>query len=164
MVRRQSRKTVTTPYARKTTVGVTTAVGTAVGGAFGGQYGAMGGGYAGQYVGNTVNERLAGQSPPIGRPYHYQQTQPFEPPPEQAYQEQGQSGFTDQPPPVAYPPSQYQPPQYQTTEYAYQPPVRLGRVCVTPDGLSALGPVRPLGHFCRIVMPNGFVFAGQILQ
>src|SRR6185295_1512607 len=106
-------KPITTPYARKTTVGVTTAVGTAVGGAFGGQYGAMGGGYAGQYVGNTVNERLAGQSPPIGRPYHYQQTQPFEPPPEQAYQEQGQSGFTDQPPPVAYPPSQYQPPQYQ---------------------------------------------------
>jgi hypothetical protein len=60
-------KPITTPMARNATVAATTAVGTAVGAYVGApQTGAAVGGY----VGDTANERAAGQSPAIGRPYY----------------------------------------------------------------------------------------------
>jgi len=52
-----------TPYARKNTVAATSALGTKIGGPLGG--------LVGEYVGGKINERAAGQTPAIGRPYHY---------------------------------------------------------------------------------------------
>lgn len=56
---------ITTPIAKGATVAVTTAVGTVVGGALGAP---VTGATVGEYTGNTINERAAGKSPPIGRP------------------------------------------------------------------------------------------------
>jgi hypothetical protein len=52
-----------TPYARKNTVAATSAIGTKIGGPVGG--------LVGEYVGGKINERAAGQTPAVGRPYHY---------------------------------------------------------------------------------------------
>lgn len=61
-------KTITTPFARNATVVVTTTVGGVVGTVLGSP---TIGAAVGEYVGETINERAAGQSPPIGRPANH---------------------------------------------------------------------------------------------